>query len=152
MQTFLPYSNFKKSLSALDDKRLGKQRVEAFQILKALKAGPGAAWYNHPAVQMWKGYEELLKEYHNTCIKVWVSRGFENNMEYAILTPTVDPVPIPWWLGVEKFHRAMRARLIHKNPVYYDMWPEDEDFNDSRYWWPVNETKTFKIIIPKSER
>ena len=31
MQTFLPYSNFKKSAKCLDRQRLGKQRVEALK-------------------------------------------------------------------------------------------------------------------------
>jgi len=37
MQTFLPYSDFYKSISILDNKRLGKQRVEAKQILNIIK-------------------------------------------------------------------------------------------------------------------
>jgi hypothetical protein len=32
MQTFLPYKIFMKSLECLEDKRLGKQKVEAKQI------------------------------------------------------------------------------------------------------------------------
>ena len=32
MQTFLPYADFKRSAESLDNKRLGKQRVEAMQI------------------------------------------------------------------------------------------------------------------------
>ena len=32
MQTFLPYANYTKSAQVLDDKRLGKQRVEALLI------------------------------------------------------------------------------------------------------------------------
>lgn len=34
MQTFLPYSSFEESAKCLDNKRLGKQRVEAKQILE----------------------------------------------------------------------------------------------------------------------
>jgi hypothetical protein len=40
MQTFLPFSDFEKSARCLDNKRLGKQRVEGFQILKSLSFGP----------------------------------------------------------------------------------------------------------------
>ena len=40
MQTFLPFPDFKMSAQVLDYKRLGKQRVEALQILKTLKIGP----------------------------------------------------------------------------------------------------------------
>ena len=38
MQTFLPFADFSKSAACLDDKRLGKQRVECLQILKALQS------------------------------------------------------------------------------------------------------------------
>ena len=67
VNTFLPYSSFKKSVKSLDNKRLGKQRVEAKQILTALSNG--GSWSNHPAALMWKGYEECLKLYINRCIK-----------------------------------------------------------------------------------
>ena len=36
MQTFLPYPDFAASAAALDTRRLGKQRVEALQVLRAL--------------------------------------------------------------------------------------------------------------------
>ena len=37
MQTFLPYPDFTQSAKTLDYRRLGKQRVEAWQILNALR-------------------------------------------------------------------------------------------------------------------
>ena len=40
MQTFLPYKSFERSVQVLDNKRLGKQRVEAFQILNVLQNNP----------------------------------------------------------------------------------------------------------------
>lgn len=36
MQTFLPYPDFAESASVLDRQRLGKQRVETLQVMKAL--------------------------------------------------------------------------------------------------------------------
>lgn len=36
MQTFLPYSDFARSAASLDMMRLGKQRVETFQVLQKL--------------------------------------------------------------------------------------------------------------------
>ena len=36
MQTFLPYPDFERSAKVLDNKRLGKQRVEVLQILNVL--------------------------------------------------------------------------------------------------------------------
>ncbi len=53
MQTFLPYPDFKRSAKVLDYRRLGKQRVEALQILKALQV-ENYGWRNHPIVKMWK--------------------------------------------------------------------------------------------------
>ena len=35
MQTFMQQQNYKLVAQELDDKRLGKQRVEAYQIVKA---------------------------------------------------------------------------------------------------------------------
>lgn len=40
MNTFLPYPEFDKSAACLDNKRLGKQRVEAWQIYLTLQTGP----------------------------------------------------------------------------------------------------------------
>jgi len=42
----------------------------------------------------------------------------------------------------------MRARLIQKNEKFYlPIFGEiDKGFNDAKYFWPVNESKTFKII------
>jgi len=94
MQTFLPYRNFRESAECLDYKRLGKQRVEAWQILNALvnkrngvtqkldKNGKlrKIGWLNHPAVIMWEGYEQALKEYYNTMVMVWEEKGYNNSM------------------------------------------------------------------------
>ena len=54
MQTFLPYADFERSARVLDAKRLGKQRVEVIQVVRALTV-PGYAWAHHPAALMWKG-------------------------------------------------------------------------------------------------
>jgi len=67
MQTFLPYSSFIESVRCLDRQRLGKQRVEALQILNALN-GKSKGWTNHPATKMWCGYEEALCLYKDLCI------------------------------------------------------------------------------------
>ena len=39
MQTFLPYADLTESLRVLDNKRLGKQRVETYQIISAITGG-----------------------------------------------------------------------------------------------------------------
>ena len=51
MQTFLPYADFVKTAKCLDYRRLGKQRIEAFQILNILEGKTTkAGWKHHPAV------------------------------------------------------------------------------------------------------
>ena len=78
MQTFLPFPDYNKSAKALDYRRLGKQRVECKQILKALDGSSG--WKSHPAVLMWKGYEYQLCLYAITICEEWVFRGYKDNL------------------------------------------------------------------------
>ncbi len=59
MQTFVPYPDFAANAVVLDTRRLGKQRVETFQILRAL-VWPAYAWKNHPATRMWRGFVPAL--------------------------------------------------------------------------------------------
>ena len=74
MQTFLPFESFRESAKVLDDRRLGKQRVEALQIIKAitgqkrLDGKPYKGWLNHPCSVMWRPYVNALKHYHNIMI------------------------------------------------------------------------------------
>ena len=86
MQTFLPYDNFNLSLEVLDYRRLGKQRVESFQLLNALLGRTESkGWINHPIAKMWKGYENSLKLYLNKSIEIWKSQGYNNTMKYEDL-------------------------------------------------------------------
>lgn len=128
MQTFLPYPSFIESARALDYRRLGKQRVEAKQILNALDNGGG--WKNHPAVKMWKGYEDALKWYANFMIIEWIARGYNNNMKLY----EVDNPELPPWVGLEAFHNSHKGMLYHKDPEYYEIFKEYEEYNE--YFWP----------------
>jgi len=124
MQTFLPYPDFKKSLQALDYRRLGKQRVEAYQIIRAIKYGGG--WQHHPAVKMWRGRINALKLYHNFCIDEWARRGYKNSMQKMIIR---GRIAYPHWFGRNNFHAAHRSNLLRKDPVYYGNleWKESSD-------------------------
>ena len=108
MQTFLPYPDLRKSAECLDDKRLGKQRVEAYQILRCL-SGLSKGWRNHPAVQMWRGHETALAQYGWHCCTEWIRRGFMDNLrEKFERWLNGDPLP-PSWFGNPAFHAAHRA-------------------------------------------
>ena len=130
VQTFLPYPDFEKTARALDSKRLGKQRVEAYQILRCLHQ-PNR-WRHHPAVRMWEGYEAALKMYMNAMIDEWVARGYRNNMDRLEHVP--DP-PMPPWMGDPAFHLSHQSNLIRKNPAHYHpLFPGVPD--DIPYCWP----------------
>ena len=124
MQTFLPYPDFKKSLQALDYRRLGKQRVEAYQIIRAIKNGGG--WRHHPAVKMWRGHINALKLYYNLCLDEWVRRGYKNRMQKM---PIRGKISYPHWFGRNAFHAAHRSNLLRKNNIYYGKygWHEPPD-------------------------
>ena len=142
MQTFLPHKIFHISAEMLDYRRLGKQRVEAKQILNALDPEYNKkGWKTHPAVLMWKGYEEALKYYANCMIKEWVKRGYNNTMELY----TVDPkkYELPPFIGVDDFHKSHRVNLLRKDIEFYsDIFPDEAKLSTFEiegypYWWPT---------------
>lgn len=134
MQTFLPYKDFQKTFEVLDYRRLGKQRVEAYQILNVLlERTERRGWINHPATKMWRGHENALKLYENMCIEEWIKRGYNNNMKYEIIQ---GDIVMPPWMGDEKFHLSHRSNLVRKDAVFYrKYWPHVRD--DLEYYWPV---------------
>lgn len=134
MQTFLPYPNFQKSVEVLDYRRLGKQRVETFQVLNILlDRTPTKGWRNHPVTLMWKGYEPALQLYQNYTIKEWVARGYKNTMQYEKVD--IDSAVMPPWFGLEEFHKSHRSNLLRKDYDYYSQH-FDEPI-DLEYYWPV---------------
>lgn len=133
MQTFLPYDDFQKSVEVLDYKRLGKQRVETFQVLNILlERTPTKGWRNHPVTLMWTGYESALKLYQNITIREWVNRGYNNNMEYEEITP--GTVVMPSWFGNDRFHQSHRSNLLRKDYQYYSQYFDEPV--DLEYFWP----------------
>jgi len=130
MQTFLPYPDFHASARVLDYRRLGKQRVEARQIGKAIRDGGG--WSKHPAVTMWRGYENALIQYGNVMIQEWMRRGYKNTMEIIAIESCV----MPPWMGDEAFHASHRGNLLRKDRAWYGRygWTENADLP---YIWPV---------------
>jgi len=146
VQTFLPYRDFKHSAQCLDRQRLGKQRVEGYQILKVLlgygkiNKNGNMAWSNHPAVKMWKGYEFELVLYIKAICNEWTSRGYKD----TVLDKSIDllsksctiRVIKPEWLVNEKLFESHRSNLLRKNKEYYSQfgWTEPDNLP---YVWPV---------------
>jgi hypothetical protein len=128
-----------KSLKVLDSKRLGKQRVEAYQILNILlKRTNKKAWRNHPAVKMWEGYTNALKLYFNLALKEWISRGYKNNMKYEKIN---GKIILPSWFGNRKFHKSHRSNLLRKDKKYYSKFGWKEPIT-LPYVWPTKSLKS----------
>ena len=133
MQTFLPYSDFEATAQCLDRARLGKQRVETLQLLKALTQGGG--WRNHPAAKMWAGYEQALVLYGLCICAEWKARGYKDTCEGKILAYERGELILPPWLGDERFHASHRAALLCKDHAHYEQfgWAETPEIS---YIWP----------------
>jgi hypothetical protein len=149
VQTFLPYPDFAASARVLDDRRLGKQRVEALQVLRALII-PGYGWRHHPAVAMWRGYEEALGCYGTAVCREWCGRGRRDTCEAKIGDELAargvhrvrdqaalgEAGELPPWLGDEDLHRSHRSSLLRKDPDWYGQFFVDVPA-DLPYVWPT---------------
>jgi len=139
MQTFLPYSNFYETASVLDWRRLGKQRVEAKQVLLTIDRGDEAkGWRNHPAVNMWRGYETALAYYGSVICLEWIERGYnDTQLEWFRDRIGNNQVTLPPWLGDEDFHTSHKSNLLRKDFDHYSQFWSDIP-NDLEYVWPVD--------------
>ena len=152
VNTFLPWPDEKKTAKSLDNKRLGKQRVEALQILRA-NLGLTIGWRNHPAAVMWRGHEGALAEYICAMCDEWEARGYTDNVRAQVLElwktnnfPN-ESFNRPWWWGKRKLHRSHKSNLRRKDPDKYA-------FNvpsDLPYQWPTPEG-TFRTTIKKEKK
>ena len=143
MNTFLPYSDFDESARCLDRQRLGKQRVECVQLLRALH-GVTSGWRNHPATRMWEGYDGALALYGVAVCNEWTRRGYRDRQRHEIESmfplwfwaTLVTDVRMPPWLGDEDFHRSHKSNLLRKDFLWYGQynWPVPPNLP---YVWPT---------------
>lgn len=136
VNTFLPYADFQKTAKCLDYRRLGKQRCEARQILQTIQNPSSKGWQNHPAVNMWRGYEDALKLYFNVIVQEWIDRGYRNNL--PLFEVDESKVKMPWWMSKDDFHFSHQASLCRKKPEYYtDKFPNlPKKYTTQGYIWP----------------
>ncbi len=148
VQTFLPYPDFAASARVLDRLRLGKQRVEALQVVRGLTV-PTYGWRHHPAVKMWRGHLEALGRYALTCCEAWVDLGHADTVAVTLAADLADAGidrirsqaelaeggALPAWLGDPAFHRSHQSSLVRKDPAFYrPAFPDVPD--DLPYVWP----------------
>lgn len=150
MQTFMPLSNYADSAKVLDTKRLGKQRVETYQIIKALTGhyDKTGAWVNHPATRMWRGYQYELALYGLTISIEFLERGYNgSNMtdifsHYLAEFDSQRTTAYPWWVSHTDFLVSHQSNLIRKLPDFYA--PQFPDVpNNVPYLWPLDDEFAF---------
>lgn len=140
MQTFVPEKTFEASVRVLDNKRLGKQRVETLQIMKAL-AGLSKGWVNHPATRMWKGYENALMLYQTATVREWLHRGYNDTCFDKTKAVWLEHfcsgrVDVPHWWGDNRVHDSHKSALVFKDPVWYNEFYPNV-IGEYNYYWPV---------------
>lgn len=145
MQTFLPHLSYIASAGVLDNRRLGKQRVEVLQILRALNnktLGKSSGWQHHPCTLMWQGYEDCLIRYGLAICNEWMGRGYKDTctekiMAFSQVYPLGTP-RIPVWL-TDDFMHMHRGLLYRKAPRLYNAY---EQYAHIPFTWPVSEDKS----------
>lgn len=136
MQTFMTSSNFTEVSKMLDNKRLGKQRLESIDIYAILQYPNSVTNMNdrqkeylykryrhHPIVKMWKGYEKALLIYGLEMCKEWINRGFNSTIHTTFeneLNKLKDVELIfPDWINNIQLNISHQSNLLRKNKDYY---------------------------------
>ena len=146
MQTFMTHSSYEETAKQLDDKRLGKQRVEAYQIVKALRGdyADTGAWVNHPATKMWQNNIYQLACYGYAICEEWRNiRGHDDSL-IDIFMAVIHDTPstaTPWWVNDELLHMTHRSNLMRKQPEFYDFGLP----NNIPYIWPLSDEHAYRL-------
>src|SRR5579885_1008273 len=148
MMTFLPYASFYWSLKILDNKRILKQVVEAFQIWCCLTNNGSERWSNHPAVKMWKGYEKALQLYMIMALIECESRIKKDGTNYympkmrqhiidyqlELSEEEIDNLEYPFWFGNDQLHFSHQSSLYRKDSEYYEDFKDTVEYYPNYYW------------------
>lgn len=161
MQSFLTNTeSFELVASHLDNKRLHKQTLEAWQCLMTMcELGPDGnhrtpkGWSNHPVVKMWRGHETLFVSYISATYFEWLSRGFKSTLlektyrtyDKALeLGRISEELILPKWMQDTQYFETLcsthRQALLCKNYDWYKQfnWAEDTGIAPASYdyVWP----------------
>jgi len=132
VQIFRPYRDWARSAKVLDDRRLGKQRVETKQVLLAILRKLGIladgrrGWLNHPVVLMYfnggRPYVGDLVGYFYAVVEEWKARGHKNSLSLADVEPLLARVEGAPGTPITHVHEVEYRRvLILKEPCHYLM-------------------------------
>jgi len=140
----MTHTKYADSAKSLDNKRLGKQRVEAFQILNSL-TGKSSGWQNHPATKMWVGYQWQLANYGYQICNEWKSRGFQDSLLerfWYFMHENENLYSLkPWWARDPLLHLTHQSNLVRKAPDHYNYVVP----NNIPYVWPLSEKAEYRL-------
>lgn len=173
-KTFMNHSmraTFEAIARDLDNKRLHKQALEAWQIFMVItKLDPDGnyrepkGWVNHPAVVMWRGHEQALMIYIIAMCEEWKSRGFKTSIQAKAMKTYMAAIDrnlayqgMPWWMKDEAMYQSIvtshRQALLAKNYSHYKSlgWQEDTGVEPDKYdyVWPGEVVKNGIIERPQ---
>lgn len=158
VNTFILTNSPKNCVKLLDYRRLGKQRVEAKQIIDAIENPKSNGWSNHPVTKMWKNDVLGLKYYFNCCVDEWIDRGYKNTMIKYIIEFDDEKDILPWFYYNKQIQESFKASLLRKNPEYYnDKIMCEEEYMLNGYIWigklNKNNIKLMKegVLLPLKE-
>lgn len=150
MQVFLPFFDFRLVALCLDNKRLNKQLVEAYQIItKRLSY----THMRHPAVLLWEPYlgtladyaAVLCEEYHNRFHKIHKVAEFLASNKFENQNQTC------WFLNENSEDGKLillshRVNLLRKNYSHYSQFFNVENLNayPQGYYWAVTANQKLK--------
>lgn len=137
MQTFLPYESYEQSAACLDNRRLGKQRVEVWQLYRA-NLGETKGWRNHPAAKMWLDFDWQLLQYGIACCNEWIKRGFNDTLRDKMIEAQDlwERGSTPRWLTETELCLSHRSNLLRKMPEHYRPIFGPDVPDDLPYIWP----------------
>jgi hypothetical protein len=136
LNTFVCEPYFGLAAHRLDRARLGKQRIEVWQILQAL-AGLSPGWARHPAVLAWAGHEHSLAQFGLACHDEWISRGYRDTTRRRLVSyvRSFPDTGDPWWVGDPTYLAHIRAVLITKDLEWYGpLWPDVVPLEGPQRW------------------
>lgn len=149
MQTFMPFDDFYKCAVCLDNKRLNKQIVEAYQIITGRVPNK-----NHPACLMWDDSKSNLYEYIMVCCDEYQKRTNKGhsvyekiqNIDLEITSKTIFDIIIDKYKDL--FLLSHKVNLLRKDYTHYSNFftvKYELDSYPEGYYWPRANGKVSKI-------
>jgi hypothetical protein len=147
MQTFLAYADFNESAAVLDNKRLNKQLLEGRQIYQIISQNrTNGGWVNHPAVKMWRHYDNAFFNYLTAIKNECDNRNIKTDKNWDAIISLHNSnwnrgsgVVSPPWLNDERVHQSHRNNLYRKDPDYYYEFKDNKFIScceTCSYVWP----------------